>query len=112
MAAFVELYIDKGTSFQNKITLTDDTTNTSINLSGYSASSQLRRSYYSTNASANLVCSVTDAANGEITMSLAAANTSNLKAGRYVFDLKTVAPNGSIARVLEGTIVVLPEVTR
>ena len=70
MAAYVELYVDKGTSFSNKITLTDDSTNTSINLSGYSARSQLRRSYYSTDAV------------------------------------------GAVTRVLEGTLTMLPEITR
>jgi hypothetical protein len=112
MAAYVELYIDKGTSFQNKITLTDDSTNTSINLAGYSARSQLRRSYYSTNASANVICTISDPANGEITMTLSASNTSNLKAGAYLFDLQTTDPVGAVTRVLEGTITVLPEVTR
>lgn len=112
MAAFVELYMDKGTSFQNQITLTDDSTNTSINITGYSVRSQMRRSYYSVNATANIVCTITDAANGTITMSLGAANTSNIKAGRYVFDLQTTDTVGAITRVLEGTITVLPEVTR
>lgn len=112
MAAYVELYVDKGTSFQNKITLTDDSTNTSINLSGYSARSQLRRSYYSTNASANIVCTISDAANGEITMSLSASNTSNIMAGRYLFDVQTTNPIGAVTRVLEGTLTMLPEITR
>lgn len=112
MVAYVELYMDQGSTFRNVINLTDDLTNESMNVSGYTVRSQMRRSYYSANASATIVCSVTDAANGEITMSLAASNTSNIKAGRYLFDLETVDRGGVVSRVLEGIITVTPEITR
>ena len=112
MAAFVELYMDQGATFNNIISISDDLTNADINIAGYVVTSQMRRSYYSVNATANIVCTITDAANGTITMSLGAANTSNIKAGRYVFDLQTTDTVGAITRVLEGTITVLPEVTR
>ena len=112
MVAYVELYMDQGTTFRNVINLTDDLTNESINVSGYTVRSQMRRSYYSANATASIVCSVTDAANGEITMSLASSNTSNIKAGRYLFDLETIDTGGTVSRVLEGIITVTPEITR
>jgi hypothetical protein len=112
MAAYVELYMDQGTTFRNVINLTDDLTNSYINVSGYQVRSQMRRSYYSANATANLVCTITDSANGEITMSLDAANTSNIKAGRYLFDLETVDRSNITVRVLEGIITVTPEITR
>jgi len=112
MAAYVELYMDQGATFNNIINLTDDITNASLNISGYTVRSQMRRSYYSTNASANITCTISNAANGEITMSLSAANTSSIKAGRYLFDLETVDTGGVVTRVLEGIITVTPEVTR
>jgi hypothetical protein len=112
MAAYVEIYMDQGTTFRNVINLTDDLTNSYINVSGYQVRSQMRRSYYSANATANLVCTITDSANGEITMSLDAANTSNIKAGRYLFDLETVDRSNITFRVLEGIITVTPEITR
>jgi hypothetical protein len=112
MAAHVELYADQGTTFNNTITLTDDTTNTAINLVGYSASSQMRRSYYSTNASANITCTITDASNGVIIMSLPAGITSNLRPGFYLFDLETIDDVGDVSRVLEGSITINPGVTR
>ena len=87
MAAYVELYVEQGTTFNNIINLTDDVTNDVINVSGYIVQSQMRRSYYSQNASANIICTVTDASKGEITMSMTPANTANIKAGRYVFDV-------------------------
>lgn len=112
MSAFVELYIDSGATFTNVINLTDDITNTPINVANYTVTSQLRRSYYSANASANLICTITNAANGEITLSLPAANTANLKPGRYVFDVKTVDNANTVSRVLEGVITVTAAVTK
>jgi hypothetical protein len=112
MAAYVELYMDQGANFRNVINLTDDITNSTISLANYAVRSQMRRSYYSVNASANIVCTITDSANGEITMSLGSANTANIKAGRYLFDLETVDGVGFVNRVLEGIITVTPQVTR
>ena len=112
MAAYVELYMDQGTSFNNIINITDDVTNTYVNVYGYSVTSQLRRSYYSTNASANITCTITDYANGEITLSMTAANTALIKAGRYLFDVKTVDTNNVASRILEGIMTVTPGVTR
>ena len=112
MASYVELFIDQGTTFNNIINLTDDTTNTPINIYGYSVSSQIRRSYYSANITANITCSITNTSNGEITMSITAANTSNIKPGRYVFEVKTTDTSNTVSRVLEGIITVTPSCTR
>jgi hypothetical protein len=112
MASYVELFIDQGTTFNNIINLTDDNTNTPINIYGYSVTSQMRRSYYSQNITANIICTTSNTSNGEISMSISAANTANIKPGRYVFDVKTVKGNGNITRVLEGIITVNPQVTR
>lgn len=112
MAAFVELYIDQGTTFNNIINLTDDLTNVPINITGYNIRGQLRRSYYSANPSGNITFSITDAANGEITMSMTDSQTANIKAGRYLFDVETVDTSNTVSRVLEGIITVTPQITR
>jgi hypothetical protein len=112
MAAYVELYMDQGSTFNNTLNITDDLTNASVNISGYVVRSQMRRSYYSANASAIINCTITDAAQGEIVLNLPAANTANIKAGRYLFDVETVDTFGTTSRILEGTITVTPEITR
>jgi len=112
MAAYVELYMDQGATFNNTLNITDDLTNAKVNIQGYSVTSQMRRSYYSANASANIVCTITDSANGTVLMSLASANTSNIKAGRYLFDVETVDTSGVKSRILEGIITVTPRITR
>jgi hypothetical protein len=112
MAAFVELYVDQGTTFTNTITLNDDSTNANVNISGYIIRSQMRRSYYSTNATANIVCSIIDPEYGIVEMSLGASNTANIKAGRYVFDVEMQDTANVVTRILEGIITVTPGVTR
>lgn len=112
MAAYVELIIDQGATFNNVINLSDDITNSNVNISGYVVRSQMRRSYYSANATANITCTITNAAQGEITMNLNANTTANIKAGRYLFDLETVDTLGTVSRVLEGIITVTPGITR
>lgn len=112
MTAYVELYMDQGATFNNIINITDDVTNANVNISGYVISSQMRRSYNSANATANIVCTITSAINGEITMSLGSANTSNIKAGRYLFDVKTTNTSNVVSRILEGIVTVTPQVGR
>jgi hypothetical protein len=112
MAAYVELFVDQGTTWSTTINLTDDTTNTPINVSGYSANSQLRKSYYSANITANITCAFSNTANGELRLTMDANTTANIRAGRYVFDVKTTDQYNTVSRVLEGIITILPQVTR
>lgn len=105
-------YLDQGTTFNKVITVKDANTNSLINVSGYTVTGQIRKSYYSANISGNLVCAVTDAGNGEITLTMTAANTSNLKDGKYVYDVKAVDANNTTTRLLEGILIVTPQVTR
>ena len=111
MAEYVELYIDRGADFDIVIELNDDNTNLPQNTYGYVITSQLRRSLLSVNASANLTCSVLDAALGQIKLSLDAANTANLRPGSYFFDVKTVN-NNEKTRLIEGMIYVTHQMTR
>lgn len=112
MAAYVELFIDQGTTFNTVINLNDEDSTAPINLAGCIVRSQMRRSYYSQNASANLTCTVTDADDGEITISLTDGETSNIKAGRYLFDIEVKDTSNVVSRLLEGIITVTPQITR
>jgi hypothetical protein len=109
--AYVELTIDQGTNFQTSVSLTNDD-QTAIDVTNYGFSSQIRKSYYSSNATANLTITVSDAANGNVVLSIDAANTANIKAGRYLYDLLMTDTGGVKTRVIEGIITVTPQVTR
>lgn len=109
MATYAELTIEQGATFSSTVTVYDGEENI-FNLSGYTPYAQLRKSYYTTAAS-NLTAYVSGAANGEITLSMTAANTALLIPGRYVYDL--VMENASVRlRVVEGIATVFPSVTR
>jgi hypothetical protein len=71
----------------------------------------MRKSYYSTTANSFTV-TISNAANGEITMAMTSANTANLTPGRYFYDLVMTSPTSIKTRVVEGIATILPSVTR
>jgi len=71
----------------------------------------MRKSFYAT-SSTIITSTVTGNANGEITLSMTAANTANLSPGRMVFDLLITSPTSIKTRVIEGIIVISPGVTQ
>ena len=110
MAAVSNLYIDQGTTYSVTITVTNDA-GTARNLTGYSARSQLRKSFYTTSNTAFTV-SINNPSEGEIDLALTASQTANIKAGRYVYDVELVSNTNAVERIVEGIITVYPEATR
>jgi hypothetical protein len=111
LAAYVELTIEQGANLSSVVTV-NDAQGDAVNLTTYSASSQLRKSYYSSSAN-TLSATVTGNSNGEITLSMTASDTEALTPGRYVYDLViTNNTDNSKTRVIEGIAIVLPSVTR
>ena len=110
MAAFSEIIIEQGATFSTTLNV-EDSVGTAINLYAYTAESQMRKSYYSSTAY-TISANVTGTANGEITLSMTAANTALLSSGRYVYDVKITSPSSVVTRVIEGIVTVLPSVTR
>jgi hypothetical protein len=110
VAAYTELNIEQYATFSTSLNV-EDTNGDAINLTGYTASSQIRKSYYSSTAN-NFTATITGTANGEITLSMTAANTALLSPGRYLYDLVITAPTGAKTRVVEGIVNVLAGVTQ
>lgn len=110
MADFVELQIEAGATFSTEITVREPDGD-SKNLANYSARSQFRKSYYSTTAT-DFTINITDSANGIISMGLSAANTANIRSGRYVYDVEIEDNQGVVTRIFEGIVTVLPNVTK
>jgi|LakMenEpi03Aug12_release.lakeMendotaPanAssembly.Ray.scaffolds.fasta_scaffold00231_38 hypothetical protein len=111
MASQVELFCDQGSTFSYTIDIANDD-GTKINVAGYSFSSSIRKSYYSNKVAANLTVATTDAANGNVALSMNAATTANIKAGRYLYDVRMVDTSNVVTRVIEGVITVYPQVTK
>jgi len=110
-AAYQNLYLEAGSDFNASIIL-DDVYQQIYDLNGYTGASQIRKSYYSANATATFATTI-QVESGTITLTLDAANTATIRPGRYVYDtiIKDEAHNVSI-RILEGVIDVSPRVTR
>lgn len=109
MAVTSNLLIEQGATFNVVINYNDDSGNPN-DLAGFTAVSQMRRSYYS-NSYISFTSNITDATLGEITLGLAANVSANVKVGRYVYDLN-IANATHTYRVIEGIVTVLPGVTR
>lgn len=108
MATKINLIMDQGASFNTTYTVLD-TNDSPIDFSNYTATSQMRKSYTA------LIAYSFDAAtfaNGQITLSMNAATTSTISAGRYVYDLEVADTGGNISRLVEGLITVTPQVTK
>jgi len=108
---YAELIIDQGATYENTLDLIGDD-GSAINVAGYVFSGQLRKSYYSKNPTANLTITVTNAASGNIVISLNAATTANIKAGRYLYDVKMIDIANTTTRIVEGIITITPQVTK
>lgn len=111
MAGYAELIVDKGTDFNAIITISDDITGDTLNVSGYTFSSQIRKSPYSANATASMVCVINNAATGNVSLTMGANVTSNINPGRYMFDMKMTNTFGTVTRVVEGIITITPSIT-
>jgi hypothetical protein len=106
----LNLLVDQGSTFVQTFKLVD-AEGTAIDLSQYDARGQYRKSYAST-AYGDLSVTVVDSINGVIEISLTAAQTEAIAAGRYVYDVEIFTEAGVIYRVLRGEMEVTPEVTR
>ena len=110
MAAISNIFIDQGTDFS----ITVDVTNADgsvLNLDGYTAAAQIRKTYGSSTISATFSTSIA-AATGQVTLSLTDTQTSGLTSGRYVYDLNITSSGNVTTRVVEGQAIITPGVTR
>ena len=110
MAQFVEIDIDQGTDYSLDLGLKNDD-GSSKNVVGYTFSSAIKKSYYSTNNVASFIVNTNQASTGNIILSMNAATTANIRAGRYLFDIKQTDANNLTQRLTEGIVTVNPRIT-
>jgi len=106
-AVVSNIVIEQGSDFELVIDITD-TDGNPIDVTGYSACSQMRRNY----DSANAVDFSTNLTLGVLTLTLQANDTATISRGRYVWDAKVTDQNGIVTRVVEGIATVDPETSR
>jgi hypothetical protein len=113
-AGYQNLLIEQGTSFSTTITL-DDTNGLTYNLASYTAQSQIRSSYYTSNVAGQFSVTIPQPNTGQIFIAMSASNTANIFPGRYVYDVKLISNNDSdnnTIRILEGIVEISPQVSR
>jgi len=106
------LVIYTGTDFEQTFVLEDSQKNSALDLTGYNACAQMKR-YESSLKTADFTISFSnDRTTGRITISMDDTVTTNLKAGKYFYDLLLNSPTGTTTRAVEGTVLVKKSVTR
>ena len=110
MAALSNFYIDQGSDFSTTVSLTDSNGDV-LNLTGYSALAQIRKTHGSTTI-AGTFTTVLTADSGQLALSLTDTVTAAMDSGRYVYDVLLTDGSGDKTRVLEGQAILTPGVSR
>jgi hypothetical protein len=108
MAAKVNIVIDQGATFNTTYTI-HDAIDEPIDFTGFTANSQIRKAYSSSNS---YTFDVALSNSGLVTLSMNAATTNSITAGRYVYDVEVESQSGIRSRIVEGIVTVTPQVTR
>lgn len=110
-AGYSDLYLDQGSTFTSQITLTDNT-GLPYSLNNFVVFASAKRGYGSANTTINLNPTIYNANAGIIQLTANSQITSNIKAGRLVYDVKIQElVSNNVTRVLEGLIYVSPFVS-
>ena len=117
MAASNDLVIDQYATFKTAFRWETKSTGQPVNLTGFSAAMQIRR----TPADATALVSLTSAVNGglviegtagRVRIEIPASTTATLTPGRYVYDLVLTDLSSKKKRLVEGVVIVDAGVTR
>jgi hypothetical protein len=110
MAAKANIVIDQGADFQTTITVRDDDGNVQ-NLTGYTASGQIRKHYTSITSVDFTMSFEQPRSSGQLTLALSRTQTENMEPGRYVYDVEITDASDFRSRLVEGIVTVTPQVT-
>jgi hypothetical protein len=112
MAIIANIFIDQGADFSITVDVSDVNGN-QLNLAGYTAAAQIRKTYESSTLSATFTTAISNpTTDGQVTLSLTDTITKALSPGRYVYDLIVTDASSISTRVVEGQAIVTPGVTR
>ena len=111
MAQYTDITIDQGSTYSGKIPVIG-ANKLPVDLTGFSARGQIRRSYSSLTF-VNFSTSIDDPSSGEIYINLTPTQTGAMKPGRYVFDVEIYNINETdVIRVCEGQAEITPRTTK
>lgn len=110
MATVTNLYVDQGAFFRTYVTVAN-TNGTPLDLTGFTAASQMRKSYQSTTAY-NFTTSISNPTQGRVRVELLSEQSRVIPAGKYLYDIEVTSPTGERTRVVEGIVLINPEITK
>jgi len=102
--------VEQGATFTRLLTLKEN--DSAMNLTGYSAASQMRSTADTSTVAGTFTATVSNASAGQITLSMTATQTGNIEEGIYVYDTEITSGAGAITRILQGKVTVTANVTR
>ena len=128
MATYSNIFIDQGSTFTFTVDLNEATSGSDATLTDFIGVGRIKKAYGSSNSPGafnnpkvdtkfSIVGDVSGAttftsSDKGIVVSLTAAQTSAIKAGRYVYDIEIrKASTSEVNRVLEGQVEITPRVT-
>ena len=106
------LVINTGSTFQQQFELENVSSNSALDIAGFTISSQMRKHAGSTGIAATFTASIQCAEQGQVQVGLSSITTGTLKPGRYVYDVIVSDSVGEVTRVVEGSVLVRQGVTR
>lgn len=120
MAQTLNLSVDQGTHFKRVLTFTDGATPTPnpIDLTGYSFKGQVRTKFGVATASFDFQFTIrtqSGADLGKVEMFLEPADTASIAlkdVTKFVYDVEMTNASLEVKRVFQGTLTLLPEVTK
>jgi hypothetical protein len=110
MAVTAYLDIDQGSDFTAEFQLENDD-GSLMNLTGFQAYSQFRKSYQATTGF-TFTAQVTNPTQGKILLTLPGTTSSTIKPGRYLYDVEIISSTAVKTRVVEGILTINPEITK
>lgn len=103
--AAVNIVIEQGTDYQEVFTV-NNPNGTPLDLTGHTGIAKIRKYPESTSSTSFNVGIVSSA--GQVVVSLANTTTSNLKSGRYYYDVIVISSSGKRTKVVDGMVLVNP----
>ena len=112
MAVYVSnLTVNTGTTFCQIFTLESASTNSATDLTGFTASAQMRK-HPGASSATDFTTSIINATGGKVRVGLTTSETASLKPGRFMYDILIKDTSGEVTRVVEGAVLVREGVTR
>lgn len=104
-----ELYVTKGATFRDTITLVNETNNVGVNITGTTITGAYWQSPIRANSELEFQFLEHDTANGVWNVFITAANTSTSNTGKFVYSFHWTDTDSDVYRVQHGVVVVDPD---